>query len=105
MRQFTEHKARQERGRKQFGRRSRFNRGESRGFGKQMHTRTCAKCGKESEVPFKPTNNKPVYCRDCFNSGAEHSGSRRSDDHRRQSSGLDEINEKLDKIMRALKIE
>ena len=26
----------------------------------------CAECGKETEVPFEPRNEKPVYCRDCF---------------------------------------
>jgi CxxC-x17-CxxC domain-containing protein len=27
---------------------------------------TCAACGVVTEVPFKPTGTKPVYCRDCF---------------------------------------
>ncbi|MBO6203892.1 MAG: zinc-binding protein, partial [Selenomonas sp.] len=27
----------------------------------------CAECGKETEVPFEPKNDRPVYCRDCFN--------------------------------------
>ena len=26
----------------------------------------CAECGKETEVPFEPKNDRPVYCRDCF---------------------------------------
>lgn len=26
----------------------------------------CAACGVVTEVPFKPTGIKPVYCRDCF---------------------------------------
>ena len=27
----------------------------------------CSDCGKECEVPFKPTQGRPVvYCRDCF---------------------------------------
>ena len=26
----------------------------------------CAKCGKKSTVPFKPTQNKPIYCKTCF---------------------------------------
>ncbi len=33
---------------------------------RQMHPVTCAQCGVETEVPFKPTGDKPVYCRDCF---------------------------------------
>ena len=32
-----------------------------------MHKATCKQCGKECEVPFKPIEGKPVYCRDCFN--------------------------------------
>lgn len=26
----------------------------------------CSDCGKECEVPFKPTQGRPVYCRDCY---------------------------------------
>lgn len=33
---------------------------------REMHPATCADCGKETTVPFKPTGEKPVYCRDCF---------------------------------------
>jgi CxxC-x17-CxxC domain-containing protein len=32
----------------------------------QMHQTTCSDCGKNCEVPFRPTNEKPVYCNDCF---------------------------------------
>jgi CxxC-x17-CxxC domain-containing protein len=32
-----------------------------------MHKATCSHCGKACEVPFRPTGEKPVYCRDCFN--------------------------------------
>lgn len=34
---------------------------------KQMHSVQCSECGQETQVPFKPTGEKPVYCRDCFN--------------------------------------
>jgi CxxC-x17-CxxC domain-containing protein len=27
---------------------------------------TCSSCGKETTVPFKPSQGRPVYCRDCF---------------------------------------
>ncbi len=33
---------------------------------RQMFTVVCADCGKETEVPFEPRNDRPVYCRDCF---------------------------------------
>ncbi len=31
-----------------------------------MNQATCSACGKSCEVPFKPTGDRPVYCRDCF---------------------------------------
>jgi len=33
---------------------------------REMHKAVCSKCKKECEVPFKPTEGKPVYCRECF---------------------------------------
>ena len=33
---------------------------------REMHDATCSKCGKACQVPFKPTEGKPVYCNDCF---------------------------------------
>ena len=33
---------------------------------REMHKTTCADCGNECEVPFKPNGEKPVYCNDCF---------------------------------------
>lgn len=27
---------------------------------------TCASCGKETEVPFVPRGDRPVYCSDCY---------------------------------------
>lgn len=41
--------------------------GFRRDFGpREMHKAVCSECGKECEVPFKPTEGKPVYCKDCF---------------------------------------
>jgi CxxC-x17-CxxC domain-containing protein len=31
-----------------------------------MFPAVCANCGTETMVPFKPSNDRPVYCRDCF---------------------------------------
>lgn len=37
------------------------------GFGqREMHKAICADCGEECEVPFKPSGDRPVYCRECF---------------------------------------
>jgi len=33
---------------------------------RQMFSATCAECGKETEVPFEPRGDKPVYCSDCY---------------------------------------
>jgi CxxC-x17-CxxC domain-containing protein len=33
---------------------------------RQMFPVICAECGKETEVPFQPRGDKPVYCSDCF---------------------------------------
>jgi len=45
-----------------------FNRNSFRGsFGpREMHKATCAECGKECEVPFKPKEGQSVYCRECY---------------------------------------
>jgi len=45
--------------------------GGGRGFSsgpRQMFPAQCASCGKATEVPFKPSGSRPVYCRDCFQS-------------------------------------
>ena len=35
---------------------------------REMFSATCSSCGKEAQVPFRPTSGKPVYCSDCFSS-------------------------------------
>lgn len=41
--------------------------GFKRNFGpREMHDATCSECGKACQVPFKPTEGKPVYCKECF---------------------------------------
>ncbi len=52
-----------------------FQRGGGGGFGgggggfggpREMFKAVCADCQKECEVPFKPSGDRPVYCKDCF---------------------------------------
>jgi CxxC-x17-CxxC domain-containing protein len=38
---------------------------------RESHDATCAECGAATTVPFKPTQGRPVYCRDCFQSQRE----------------------------------
>lgn len=81
----------------------RFERRGGSGFRKEMHEVICDKCGQKCEVPFLPTSNKPVYCSDCFRKN-EHTDSRRSEAPVRDNSRaeLEQINQKLDKILALL---
>ncbi len=38
------------------------------GSRREMFQATCSQCGGVAEVPFQPRGDKPVYCRDCFQS-------------------------------------
>ena len=40
--------------------------GERQPVQKEMHNVVCAECGAQTQVPFKPRQDRPVYCRDCF---------------------------------------
>ena len=82
---------------------------DSRGFNsgeKKMFEVICNKCGKECEVPFRPTGDKPVYCSQCFDKGGSDRGGfdkggrdKGSNETKKQ---FEEINKKLDTILQAL---
>ena len=40
----------------------------NRGYGqeRQMFPVVCAECGQDTQVPFQPRGDKPVYCSDCY---------------------------------------
>jgi CxxC-x17-CxxC domain-containing protein len=62
------------------GRRSTFG---SRDGGSRlmMHPAVCDDCGKNCEVPFKPTGNREIFCSDCFEKrGGKDSLPQRNDD-------------------------
>jgi CxxC-x17-CxxC domain-containing protein len=44
--------------------------GSDSGYGagaqRQTYPAVCATCGKETEVPFQPRGDRPVYCSDCY---------------------------------------
>jgi CxxC-x17-CxxC domain-containing protein len=49
------------------------------GAPRQLFSAVCSECGKDTQVPFKPTAGKPVYCRECFQKrGTRGGGGRRS---------------------------
>src|SRR3989338_245179 len=74
------------------------DRPERRDFKKEveMHSATCDKCGARCEVPFKPSGSKPVYCSDCFRKDEYSESGERSSS---SSAELEQINQKLDKIL------
>ncbi|HLD31631.1 MAG TPA: CxxC-x17-CxxC domain-containing protein [Patescibacteria group bacterium] len=57
------------RGRRDFGGRGFAGRDGGR---PTMHQAVCGECGKDCEVPFKPTGSRPIFCSNCF--GAQKGG-------------------------------
>ena len=58
-----------------------YSSGGGGGYGRdraprQMTQVTCSNCGKETEVPFVPTGDRPVYCSDCYSQMGGGGGSR-----------------------------
>ncbi|MFC1593963.1 CxxC-x17-CxxC domain-containing protein [Candidatus Omnitrophota bacterium] len=51
-----------------FNRPHRYDRGrQDNGPRERAYTRAvCADCKKECEIPFKPSQDRPVYCKECF---------------------------------------
>jgi CxxC-x17-CxxC domain-containing protein len=84
-----------------------FNRRDSGGFkrypgGPEMHKAVCVKCGEDCEVPFKPNPKKPVFCSKCYE---KHEGTSRPNKPASMSSELEQINQKLDRILKALHLD
>jgi len=95
-------------GRKGFGRPS-FGRSDDR----QMFETTCSECGKTARVPFRPTGDKPVFCRECFakqgdgqrggfqdrdNRPREHQGAPQAPRPQIHDSRIDEIKKQLERM-------
>ncbi len=110
MREFRKEKKYDRQGSRRFDRDSdRFGRGRSSGgFNrrsgrrdeKTMHTVICDGCKKECEVPFKPTEGKPVYCNDCFKSRGK---SNKTNQQCNCKEELDKVNQKIDLILELVK--
>ncbi|MDP2683994.1 MAG: hypothetical protein Q8P20_02950 [bacterium] len=106
------------------GRDSRDSRGGSRsgGFGgdrfdkkerhrdkdREMYDVVCSECGKNCQVPFKPSNDKPLFCSDCF-SGNKGGNDRGGSKGNNRGGGTDEtakqikmLNEKMDRLISIL---
>ncbi len=88
-------------GRGDSGRFDRRNSGRPRGSENMaMHAAICDNCGSECEVPFKPSGGKPVYCSDCFK---KRGSSESSESGKPSREELEQINRKLDAILKILK--
>ncbi len=70
------------------------------------HQTVCSECGKPCEVPFRPTQGKPVYCDDCFRKRREKQGSGgrfpQKNFNRQRDSFKSEDNSELKKILGSL---
>ena len=72
---------------------------------RQMFDAICSKCGKNFELPFRPTGEKPVYCNECFNKDGnnypviKNISSPSVNQYKEQ---FDILNVKLDKILKVL---
>ncbi|MFH1602033.1 MAG: CxxC-x17-CxxC domain-containing protein [Candidatus Shapirobacteria bacterium] len=56
-----------------------------------MHDAVCDECGRNCQVPFRPSGDKPIYCSDCFEKrggGDERKPDRRGS-YRRDFGGRD----------------
>ncbi len=42
--------------------------GNFRGGERTMYPTVCSECGVSTTVPFEPSGDKPVYCKDCYQS-------------------------------------
>ncbi len=40
----------------------------SGGHGRVETSASCSQCGRETTVPFRPTQGRPIFCRECFQS-------------------------------------
>lgn len=86
-----------------------------------MHDVICSDCQKNCQVPFRPSNDKPVYCKDCFakhggpdraNSGPmprrdSFAGNRPTDNFAQNDikTQLSMINIKLDKLLKSANLD
>ena len=82
---------------------------------RQMHKAVCDECGKDCEVPFKPSGDKPIYCSECFEKkeggSPRRSGGRRPERHnfkkgedtnKKVLEQVRELNSKLDRILKVI---
>ncbi len=65
---------------------------------REMSDVVCDECGKNCQVPFRPTEGKPIYCSDCFGD-KKNNGSKGGGGSAPSREEFDRLNAKLDKIL------
>lgn len=76
--------------------------GRSGSRDREMFKAVCAECGRDCEIPFKPTTDRPILCSSCFG-GNSRSQDKKSDRGANQfEAQFRAINDKLDKILQSL---
>ena len=81
------------------GRRDNYRRDER----KEMFKTICDECGKECEVPFKPSSDKPIYCSDCFEKKGGNSS--RGGNNVQLEEKIQELEKKINRILEILEPE
>jgi len=77
---------------------------------REMFDAVCSECGKNCKIPFQPKTDKPIFCDDCFKnkggSSRTRGNFRRSGDdtNKKLLQKVNELNDKVDKILKALNI-
>ncbi|MFH1404803.1 MAG: CxxC-x17-CxxC domain-containing protein [Patescibacteria group bacterium] len=67
----------------------------------EMFKAKCDECGEMCEVPFRPSGSKPVYCSECFEDvPRKDSRGSKSGDSNQFKGQFDNLNAKLDKILK-----
>lgn len=94
----------EDRGGRDFGSRDFGARGgrDRDGGDRPMFSAVCEKCGNQCEVPFRPTGDKPVYCKDCFGSSKGGNGGVGGKSAEHIDQQFAQLNEKLDRILKRL---
>jgi len=108
------------RGGNRFGDSKPWERDDRRGSSSQMFRATCAGCGKDCEVPFKPNGSRPIFCSWCFKKDGDEAPRRPSGDSFKPSfpapkpadnkanelmlEQLRQVNAKLEAILKALTV-
>ena len=78
---------------------------------REMHKAVCDECGKDCEVPFRPSGDKPIYCSNCFEGKDERSSRKgprgdsfgqRDNTNKQLLEQVSSLNAKLDRILKVI---